>query len=874
MRRLVHCALLLAGAFALHGSPAAQVRPVYSLGAAGLTQVLERLQTTASVLHTAAHPDDEDTFFIARTARGDHARVAYLALNRGEGGQNIIGTELFEALGVIRTEELLQARRLDGGQQFFTRTYDYGFSKSLEEASAKWDEQAVLGDMVRVIRTFRPLVIYSRFGGTSADGHGHHQFAGYITPKAFRAAADPAAFPEQIAEGLRPWQARKLYRGQRFGAAADDPPSVTIQVGAFDPVIGRSYAEIAAEGRSQHKSQSMGSIEVRGPIETGLRLVESTMPLPDRELSVFDGIDTSITGIAGLSGLPPGTLQAELQQAAAAATRALDGYNALRPAGIIPDLAAGLRAVRAARVALAGVRADDGARAEAGFLLGLKEEEFSEALVRAAGIVIDPLADRETVLPGRTVGIDVRVFAPIDREPVVAAVTVRARDGWPVSDAQTPVQEDATNPFLRRERPAFAARFTSTVPADAPPTAPYFLERPRDGESYAWDHPARGLPFAPPLFDAQVTLVIGGERVTVSEAVEYRTADPVRGELRRPVAVTPAVTVSVDSKLLIVPLGTTPADQALVVQASSFSPDPVTGTMRLRLPSGWTSSPAEVPFTLGSGEQSSAAFTVRAPAGRRAGRNPIVAEAVVAGDTYSEDVQVVAYPHIQTHRLYSRAEATAQVLDLQVSQVRVGYIMGTGDEIPEALRRMGVHVTLLDAGTLATGDLSTFDTIVVGIRASQARPDFVANHGRLMQYLERGGTLIVQYQQQDYVSRKLTPFPAEMQSRVTDEQAPVEILEPSHPLFTFPNRITAADFDGWVQDRNLYAFRTFDGRYTPLLASADRGEAPQLGGQVYTEIGKGRYVYTAYAWFRQLPAGVPGAYRLFANLVSLSKAPR
>ena len=364
MRRLTLPLALLLALLTTWGPTRAQVRPLYSLGTAGLVQTLQRLQTTASVLHTGAHPDDEDSFFIARVARGDHARVGYLALNRGEGGQNIIGPELFEALGVIRTEELLQARRLDGGEQYFTRTFDYGFSKTLEEASAKWDEQAVLGDMVRIIRLFRPLVIYSRFSGTTADGHGHHSMAGHLTPLAFKAAADPAQFPEHLAEGLRPWQARKLYRGQRFPPDASDPPSVTVETGRFDPLLGRSYAEIASEGRSQHKSQSMGSIEVRGPLSSGLKLLTSLVQSPAREASVFDGIDTSIAGIAGLSGLPAGALKAELDAVSTAAAAALADFNALKPRSSIPALATGLKATRAARQALTTVQAPASAKAD------------------------------------------------------------------------------------------------------------------------------------------------------------------------------------------------------------------------------------------------------------------------------------------------------------------------------------------------------------------------------------------------------------------------------------------------------------------------------------------------------------------------------
>ena len=866
----------------------AQVRPIYDWGAAGLSQVLQRLQTTASVLHTGAHPDDEDSAFLARAARGDHARVGYLALNRGEGGQNIIGPELFDALGVIRTEELLQARRLDGGEQFFTRTFDYGFSKSREEAAAKWNERDVLADMVRIIRTFRPLVIYSRFSGTAADGHGHHQLAGYLTPLAYKAAADPGQFPEQLKEGLRPWQASKLYRGVGFRPDPANPATLTVQTGVFDPVLGRTYAEIAAEGRSQHKSQEMGSIEPLGPSASGLRFVEGIVSAAPNERSIFDGIDVSINGLAALAGLPPGSLAPQLQTIDASAKKALADYQPLHPETIIPPLAAGLRAVRDGRRALVEL-APAAARADADFLLAEKEREFSDALVRAADVTVDPLAGDETVVPGGSLPVDVRVFAASASLASISSATLRVPAGWTASP-----KEAATGgePAFRREVPTKSWQFTVGVPRDAALTQPYFLRQPRHGDKYEWpDDAPKGLPFAPPLMMADVSLEIGGVAVTVSRPVQYRFGDRIRGELRREVNVVPPITVGVDTRLLIVPVGSPattsasgpsraaagPNRQQLVVRAMSSSPDPLSGRLRLRLPEGWTASPAEAPFTLQSeGDKTSFPFIVTAPAGRRPGTFEITAEAVVGGATYARDVQVIAYPHIQTHRIYSPATVTAQVLDLKVAPVRVGYIMGSGDQVPEALRRMGVDVTLIDNETLATGELSRFDTIVVGIRATEARPDFVANSGRLHDFMERGGTLIVQYQQGEYETRRLPPYPAQAptNSRVTDETAPVTILAPDHPVFTFPNRITERDFSGWVQERDLYAFNTFDSRYTPLLETADPGEMPQRGGEVYAQVGKGQYVYTAYAWFRQLPAGVPGAYRQFANLISLAKAPR
>jgi len=852
----------------------AQIRPIYDTGAAGLVQLLQRLQTTASVLHTGAHPDDEDSAFLARAARGDHARVAYLSLNRGEGGQNIIGNELFDALGVIRTEELLQARRLDGGEQFFTRTFDFGFSKRRDEAAMRWNEREVLGDMVRVIRMFRPLVINSRWGGTPADGHGHHQLAGYLTPLAFKAAADPNEFPDQLQEGLRVWQTRKLYSR----ALDEAPATIQVQTGILDPALGRTYAEIAFEGRSQHKSQNQGTIESLGPLASSLRALEAVVTVPKPEQSIFDGLDVSMPGLAKLSGLPDGTLRAELAAIDTAAKKALQDYQPLEPSRIVPSLVDGIKAVRAARQALSSMGgSSNNARIDADFVLGLKEQDFTEAIIRAAGVVVDPLADTETVVAGGRVGVTVRVFLAQPSLASVGSMTVKAPQAWAVKEA---TDRDAQGGRGRREVPTSSTRFEVSVPATATITQPYFLEQPRQGDRYRWpEGSAKGTPFAPSLLFGEVGVKVGDVNLVVSRPVQYRFADPIRGELRRPVNVVPRVTVGLDTPLLIVPLGgNVPRAQRVVARVTSGSPEPVSGTVRLRAPAGWSVSPQDAPFALKSpDEQTSAAFTVTAPANRRSGSFDIDAEARVGSSTFSQDLQLISYPHIQTHRLYWPAHARAQVVDLKVASVKVGYVMGGGDEVPDAIRRMGIDVTMLDADMLATGDLSQFDTIVVGIRASETRPDFVANNGRVLQYVEGGGTLIVQYQQGEYIERNMAPYPVSQKGnpRVTDEAAAVKILAAGHPVFTFPNRITGDDFNGWVQERNLYAFADFDKRrYTPLLESADPGEPPQQGGELYAEVGKGRYIYTAYSWFRQLPAGVPGAYRQFANLISLSKAPR
>jgi LmbE family N-acetylglucosaminyl deacetylase len=869
MRRAL-LAALLSCLVCLHPPVTAQVQPIYDRGAAGLTQTLQRLTTTASVLHVGAHPDDEDSAFLARAARGDHARVAYLSLNRGEGGQNLLGPELFDALGVIRTEELLQARRLDGAQQFFTRAFDFGFSKTRTETAAMWNEQAVLEDMVRVIRAFRPLVIYSRFTGTPADGHGHHQEAGYLTPLAFAAAANPSAFPELAREGLRPWQARKLYTSGRGDAAG---AIVQVATGALDPVIGRTYAEIAAEGRSQHKSQGMGTIEPLGPATASLRLLQSRASAADTDRSAFDGLDVTITGIGSLAGLPQGALRAELQSLDRAARDAGRTYDPLHPEALLPMLADGVRAVRAARTALRQVTASADAIADADFLLADKEDAWCGALAQAAGVTVDPLASEETIVPGNSVDVSVRVFAANPALVRVAEATVRTPPGW----TSSPIANPRETGGFQRETPTHTSIYRLTVPAAARPTAPYFLAQPRTGAMYQWSADApKTQPFGEPLLTALVTLDNGGVTVPVRTPVVFRFSDPVRGELRRNVAIVPPVAVGFTSTLFVLPTGDAASPQTVQVQTTDLQAAPVTGVLSLAVPPGWKAMPATVPFTLGGrGAHSVATFTVTPPARRSAGRYEVQVQAAVGASQYTQDVQEIAYPHIQTHRIYSMAATTMQVIDLAVAPVRIGYITGSGDQVPDALRRMHLDVTMLDDAALAGGDLSAFDTIVVGIRASEARPAFVANQARLREFMERGGTLIVQYQQQQYIARGLPPYPAEMMgnSRVTDETAPVSILAPRHPAFTFPNRITSADFDGWVQERDLYSFTSFDPRYTPLLETADPGEMPQRGGEVYAQVGRGHYVYTSFAWFRQLPAGVPGAYRLFANLVSLPKAP-
>ncbi len=848
----------------------AQVRPVYDNGAAGLGQMLKRLQTTASFMHTAAHPDDEDSGLLAYAARNQQARTVYLSLNRGDGGQNVIGEELFEPLGVIRSEELLQARRLDGGAQLFTRVMDYGFSKKREEAAGIWGEQLTLGDMVRAIRMFRPMVIVSRFTGTPADGHGQHQLAGYLTPIAFKAAADPKQFPEQIAEGLSPWQAKKLYVSQSFSNNPNNPPTLMVNTGEYDSLIGRSYFEIAMEGRSQHKSQEMGLLELRGKFMSGMRLLETVGQKNDKETSMFDGLDTSIKGIPSITGDRYDPLFPKLAELQETAELALKSYEIYAPEKLIPILAKGYSQA---------VDAEWSTRnPDSKFLLRQKANEFAKALQMAAGVVVDAISSTETIVPGDSAGVGVKVFAPDNADVKVKGVSLMVPKGWKSESSEEPSQPESG--FRPRRETAFHSSYFNVASAnDAKPTEPYWLESPRNKNfTFNWPDPAsRNLPFQPALMKAEVKIEIGGKEITIERDVQYRYADDIRGEIRRDVNVVPAVTVSLDQKILIVPTGTKPQKKRLVVSITNNSPQPVKGTVSLN-----SNAAKELKYTASApnfdlksrGEKTAVTFDVEIPATASQQQFEIYGQASVGGSLYSSDMQTIEYPHIQTHRIYSRATTKVNVLDVKVAPVRVGYVAGSGDKVPQAIERLGLSVKMLDENDLTTGDLSRFDTIVIGIRASQVRPDYVANNGRLIEFVKNGGTMIVQYQQQEFARLNLPPYPAKMDGniRTVDETAPVKILQPMNPVLSFPNKITDRDFDNWVQERNLYTLTSWDEKYTPLLETHDGGEKESLGGMLYAEIGKGKYVYTAYSWFRQLPVGNPGAYRIFANMLSLPKA--
>lgn len=874
MKRLLSVLIVLQLIFGTAGfSILGDTRPApEERGSSGLALSLRRLQTIASVLHTAAHPDDESTELLAYEARGIGARAAYLSLNRGEGGQNGIGPELFDALGVIRTEELLAARKLDGAEQYFTRAFDFGFTTSPAETLQKWNREEILGDMVRVIRRFRPLVLVSGFSGTSRDGHGQHQVAGMLTPEAIKAAADPSRFPEQLKdEGLQPWQVLKVY-GRLFGTTTG--PRADFNTGAFDPILGRSYYELAADGRSRHRSQDFGMIQGRGIQLRSFPRLQSSVEVPEVETSLFTGLDVTIVGTARFAGSHAQEITPSLETIGKLAARALNEYKPQQPLAIAQYLADGLAEVRKLRVTVRGW--DPLTKANVDNILARKEAEFSDSLAKAHGVVVDALSSVELVSPGESLEINANVYVGSlgtgDSKTLAPAVSLRLPEGWKQEGLKPEAAPQGGGGFRGRETPSINSRFRATVPDNAQSTQPYWLARPRTRDQYDWDNKMpRNLPFGPSVAEVNVDLLLNGQKITISQPVEYRFADKTYGEIRRELKVTPELTLTVEPAMLVIPSGATNRTREVTVDITHNASRKTDGTVTLQVPAGWKVVGNDTPLSFTrQREKTSRMFKVTPPAGAT-GNFELRAVATAAGREFKEGYQVVSYPHIEQHLIYHEARTKVNIFDLAVaSNLKVGYVIGSGDDGPQALRQMGVSVNIINAAELASGDLSKYDVIVLGIRVYEVNEDAIANNRRLLDYVSNGGTMIVQYNKPEFATGNFAPYSIKMAGsiRITDETAPITVLDPSHPFFNWPNKIQSKDWEGWIQERGLYFASDWDPNFTPLLSGMNENSQILKGGELIASYGKGTYIYSGYAWFRQFPAGVSGPYRMFANMIS------
>jgi LmbE family N-acetylglucosaminyl deacetylase len=750
----------------------------FTPGSSDLQLSLERLANTGSVLMIAAHPDDENTALLAYLALGRRLRTGYLSLTRGEGGQNVIGPEQGALLGLIREQELLAARRIDGAEQYFTSAVDFGYTKSAEETLRKWDRDKILGEIVGVIRRFQPDVVILRWTGTPADRHGQHQASGILGMEAIRAAQDPSRYTDQQ---VAPWTTKRVFFFQNKAGM------LAINTGAYDPLLGYSYAQIAGMASSQHRSQAMGAAQVVGPARVYLNPVTPQAAVTD----VMTGIET------GPSRISP--------QVAGLLTKAISSFEPKRPHETIPTLLEARRLLRSL----------------SGDLVARKLRELDDLILRCAGMWIDAGAESPYGIAQSVVPVHAKI---INRSPVPIRLEAVDLEGA----APTRAAELPENTLVQQ-----VIRWTVRQPV--------------------------------PL--AQFRFRIGGEPVLATRPVVYRYVDKVLGERTQPFAVVPPVSVAFTDRTI---LFRDTAPKSIAVRLKSYS-GAVDGKLSLGLPSGWLAQPPIQPFHLERDQPETTVHFEVTPASPAATMD-VRAIATLAGptvDSVDSSVAEIRYPHIPTQFAVQPSNVPFTRADVRILATSAGYVEGAGDEVAAAIRQLGCQVNFLAADDLASGDLEIYDVIVIGVRAFNLRQDLRANIGRLNEYVRKGGALIVQYNTATDLPPTLGPYPIRIGSdRVSVEEAPVQILVPRSPVLNFPNKITLQDFENWVQERGLYFPSQWDQRYEAPIASNDPGEQPLRGGILFAKYGEGAYVYTSYSWFRQLPAGVPGAYRLFANLLS------
>ena len=864
---------------------------------AGLRLELKRLGTTARLMQVVAHPDDEDGGMLTLEARGRGVSTLLMTLNRGEGGQNKIGSNLSDVLGVLRAEELLASDQYYGVQERFSHVADFGFSKNPEETFQKWGgHDTALADVVRVIRTFRPDVLVARFSGTERDGHGHHQASSILAKEAFRAAADPKRFPEQIAQGLLPWQAKKFYVGNVCGFGAmtcdDDKWTLKLNTGEKSADLGMGYVQFAMEGLRHQKSQGAANWTIDpGDRFTFYRLVDSVVPSTvgkdGHEKSFFDGIDTTWTGLAAGLGAEEKKVP-RLRQELAEIAKAVEQAAASAKGSDTSAAAAPLMKVVAALTRVTGdIR---GSALSTAMKLDLltriarKQQEAETALNLALGVSLAsdvspdgnpqsrPAKEPDaltTVSPGQEFTVAVTFHNGSKMPLLIDHIKLEVPAGWNTISGKTKPENVGPGEDLH-------ANFRLRVPKETKYTRPYWHRDDPETEAvnHIDDEKYVTLPFPPPALRARVEYSAGGAAPTrngINAVVVTPFVDEAGKQRARPLAIVPSFSVMLEPGTQVISThnGST---STVSVGVTSNRTGEASGVLRLELPQGWRSEPAQFAVDCKKrGEKKDFQFKVFTT-GLQEGRTAVRAVLESEGEKYSEGYTLVTREDLGSFYYYQPARQRVSIVDVQAPHdLKVGYIMGAGDDIPTVLQQVGMDVTLIPAEKIASEDLSRYGTIVLGIRAYDTQKGVVANNKKLLDFISAGGTLVVQYNAGtgDFNAGKFTPYPAELsRARVSVEEAAVQILAPEDPVFHYPNTITARDFDGWVQERGLYFMDKWDDHFIPLLSCHDPGEDAQKGGLLRAQYGKGTYIYAGYAFFRQLPAGVPGAVRLFVNLLS------
>ena len=870
-------------------------RPRLDQGATGLALALRRLPVTGSLLHITAHPDDEDNPLLVMMRRGQGFRTGLLTLTRGDGGQNEIGAELFQALGIIRTEELMSMHRYDDARQFFTRAYEFGYSFSVEETLQRWGEEQILEDMARVIRSFRPQVILSLPRGGEGGGQ-HHQASALLAEKAFHAAADSARFPAQLQEGLRPWKAAKLYERFRWQggpeAQAERPPRVVeVSTGAYDPILGRTFAQLGTESRAMHRCQGMAQL-LAAPGERSSSwnpVAFQDIEMKEGEADLFEGIDTTLMGIVrftetALDRIP--FLIPSIHGIQLAIRQAGKAFDLRDPGLTTPFVAEGLRRLRLLREQLYASGLSEEGEYEIFFLLKRKEEDFVHALNLANQLALEATVDDGRVTPGQEFELTMVLFNGGSHPVGIKSWEVATSGKWQVDYPQ----DSDLDSFELGPGEARTLKIPVRVSADAEVTEPYWSDPERNVDRFQIKGKEASAPWGRPELSVAVGYRSFGVRGTLRGNAEYRYTGPwVGGEQRHDLMVVPRISLAVEPEISVLPLSAARKGRQVRVLVTHNGTRAVAGEVALEAPEGWKIVPPLHSLRFEREEESIATtFTVYPPENLREGTFEIQAVAGFGGQSFGRGFQVIDYHHIQRRHLYRSAQVRLQALHVEIDPgVKVGYIAGVGDYVPEALAQLGADFELLGPNQLASSDLDRFDTIVTGVRAYLNREDLKAYNNRLLEWVERGGTLIVQYNKFEFNGARIVgevpgfsdspfaPFPVVVgRGRVTDETAPIRVLVSGHPLFRTPNSIGEEDWQGWVQERGLYFLGQKDARYRDLVATEDPfplNEGEKLGALVEARYGKGRWIYVGLGLWRQLPAGVPGSYRLLANLVSLGR---
>ena len=848
-------------------------------GITGVWQKLLKLKTTASILHTQAHPDDEHADLLTYLGRGEGVRTALLSLNRGESGGNVLGVEFFDQLGLLRTEEFLLAASYYGlDDLYFTKLVDYGFSKRVEEAYEKWGKQNVLSEMVRVIRINRPLVIISRFHGTVRDGHGNHQAAGEISQEAYKLAGDPTAFPEQISkEGLRPWQALKLYRG---GVKANEHWNVQLNTGINSPWLGQSYKNFSLLGYSLHRSQNGGHRnEVNGPSIQYYELMQSQVKSDDKENSFFDGIDTSITGIFKLTGetIPSGILTL-LTEITTEVNHAINAFQPQNPATIIPFLTNGLSKIRSAIKLTTN-------QPEALFMLQIKERQFIDAINATLNINLQAMAvplgtkeKRSFYEPQPTMGFAV-ANQPFKVEVVMvnnSNVSIEPKNIKLIAPANWKIDNNPKNLLPLQMNEKTEQTYTVTVPENASFSQPYFTRNSLQENQYQLnDKQYENLPWSAPPLQVSASYVINNELVEIQMPVQVRQANLPYGYDKYTLKVAPAIAVNIRPILGIIPKNSKVKTFNAQVELINNYDGAIKGNLILEAPPGWKVQPIQTPFTFTkAGEKNNFSVKISLLAIEEKSYD-IHAVATSNGKEYTQGYDLISHRDNDQSVLYHPAVATVKGINVNVvPNLNIGYVMGVGDEVPAGLQQLGAKVQLLNTNDLSSGRLDQYDVIMIGTRAYAVRQDLNTSNQRLLTYAKNGGHLIVLFQTPEFIPGKMAAYPAELpgnSEEVSEENSPVKILNVNHRVLNYPNKITLKDFDNWVEQRGSKFFSKWDTAYVPIISTQDVGQTPQRGGWLMAKYGKGNYTYCAYSFHRQVPYAVEGAYRIMANLISYGK---